>query len=160
MTMSRIRALPIVFVAVLASCLREGTDGPRPTRPRVTGSPTAQPASSMQIHYLEIVTPDVDATCTTLGGQHDVAFTDPAAELGNARTAELADGTLLGVRAPMHDQEQPIVRPYLLVDDLDAAVEAAKADGAEFAMEPTEIPGRGRFAIYFQGGIQYGLWER
>ncbi|MCP3917201.1 MAG: transposase domain-containing protein [bacterium] len=36
---------------------------------------------------------------------------------------------------------------------------AAKATGGEFALPPTEIPGRGKFAIYIQGGIQHGLWQ-
>ena len=32
--------------------------------------------------------------------------------------------------------------------------------GAQFAMMPTEIPDRGTFAIYFHGGVQFGLWEK
>jgi hypothetical protein len=28
------------------------------------------------------------------------------------------------------------------------------------AHPPLEIPGHGKFAIYFRGGIQHGLWER
>jgi len=38
-------------------------------------------------------------------------------------------------------------------------VKAAEEAGGEFAMYATEVPGHGKFAIYFQGGIQYGLWE-
>jgi predicted enzyme related to lactoylglutathione lyase len=53
-----------------------------------------------------------------------------------------------------------VVRPYVLVDDIEAAVKAAEAAGGEFAMYATEVPGLCKFAIYFQGGIQYGLWER
>ncbi|MCA8981159.1 MAG: hydroxylase [Planctomycetes bacterium] len=113
----------------------------------------------MPIHYLEIVTPDVEATCASLAQQHHVEFGVPVAELGNARTAALTGGGTIGVRAPMHDAETPVVRPYVLVDDIDAAVVAAQASGAESAMLPTEIPGRGRFAIYFLGGIQHGLWQ-
>ena len=56
--------------------------------------------------------------------------------------------------------EEPVVRPYVLVDDVETAVEAARDAGGQIAMTATEIPGGGRFAIYFQGGIQYGLWER
>lgn len=32
--------------------------------------------------------------------------------------------------------------------------------GAELAHPPLEIPGHGTFAIYFQGGVQHGLWQR
>lgn len=113
----------------------------------------------MDIQYLEIVTPDVEATCATLAALHSVAFGAPEPGLGHARIAALGDGGRLGVRAPMHGDEAPVVRPYLLVENLDAAIAAAQSAGAEFAMLATEIPGQGRFAIYLQGGLQYGLWE-
>jgi predicted enzyme related to lactoylglutathione lyase len=90
---------------------------------------------------------------------HGVTFGSTQPELGNARTAPLQSGGRIGVRAPMHPGDGPVVRPYVLVDDIDAAVKAAVAAGAEIAMTPTEIPGQGRFAIYFLGGIQHGLWQ-
>lgn len=114
----------------------------------------------MQIHYLEVVTPDVNATCSALEKLHGVRFGEPDATLGNARTATLEGGGRIGVRAPMREDEEPVVRPYVLVDDMEAAVKAAEQAGAEFAMYATEVPGHGTFAIYFQGGIQYGLWQR
>lgn len=113
----------------------------------------------MLVQYLEIVTPDVEATCDALAQMHGVSFGEPVPELGNARTAALAGGGRIGVRAPMRETEEPVVRPYVLVDDIEAAVQAAEAAGGEFAMLPTEIPGHGRFAIYLLGGIQHGLWE-
>ena len=113
----------------------------------------------MQVHYLEIVTPDMDATCVALEKLHGVSFSAPEAGLGNARTAPLDGGGLIGVRAPMHEAEEPVVRPYILVEDIVAAVDAAKASGGEIAHPPLEIPGRGKFAIYIQGGIHHGLWQ-
>lgn len=125
------------------------------------GTPDAapEPEVTVQLHYLEIVTPDVDAACRLMEAQHGVTFSEPVAEFGNARTATLQGGALLGVRAPMHEAETPVVRPYRLVDDIAAATQAAEEAGAEIAMPPTEIPGRGSFAIYFQDGIQHGLWQ-
>lgn len=113
----------------------------------------------MQVHYLEIVTTDVDATCGALEKLHGVSFSASEEVLGNARTAALANGGLIGVRAPMHEMEEPVVRPYVLVDDIDAAAEAAQAAGGEIAHPPMEIPGHGKFAIYVQGGIHHGLWQ-
>jgi len=113
----------------------------------------------MQIHYLEIVTPDVADTCATLARLHGVRFGEPVAGLGHARTAELSGGGRLGVRAPMRETEQPVVRPYWLVDDIAAATQAAEAAGALIAHPPMEIPGQGTFAIYIQGGIHHGLWQ-
>ncbi len=113
----------------------------------------------MQVHYLEIVTQEVDATCATYAQLHGVTFGEADPSLGNARTATLANGGMIGVRAPMHKSEEPVVRPYLLVKDIDAAAAAAVKAGGEIAHPPMEIPGHGRFAIYTQSGIHHGLWQ-
>lgn len=113
----------------------------------------------MQVYYLEIVTPEVDATCATYSKLFGVQFSDGEAGLGNARTAALADGGMIGVRAPMHETEQPVIRPYLLVDDIDAATETVVSAGGEIAHPPLEIPGYGKFAIFIQGGNHHGLWQ-
>lgn len=113
----------------------------------------------MQIHYLEIVTTDVDATCSAYAESAGMEFGEPEAGLGNARTAKGPGGTRVGVRAPMHEAEQPVVRPYWLTDDIDSAVAKAVDAGAEIAHPPLEIPGHGTFAIVTLGGIQHGLWQ-
>ena len=113
----------------------------------------------MQTRYLEIVTPDVDAVCAAYEAAHGVRFADPEPALGNARTAPLGDGGRIGVRAPMSEVETPIVRPYLLVDDIEAAVKSAADAGAEIAHPPMELPGQGTFAIVIHGGVQHGLWQ-
>jgi uncharacterized protein len=114
----------------------------------------------MQIHYLEIVTREVDAVCAAYAAAHGVQFGQPDAGLGNARTAKLSGGGLVGVRSPLHETEQPVVRPYWLVDDIEVAVAAAVKAGSQVAHPPMEIPGHGTFAIYIQGGIHHGLWQR
>jgi len=113
----------------------------------------------MQIHYLEIVTSSVEDTCKALVAQHGVSFSDPDPMLGHARTANLPGGGRIGVREPMGDSEAPVVRPYLRVDDIEAATNAAEAAGADIAMHATEIPGQGQFAIYVLGGIEHGVWQ-
>ena len=113
----------------------------------------------MQVQYLEIVTPDVDATCSALEKLHGVPFSEPDLALGNARTATLNSGGRIGVRAPMRADEEPVVRPYLLVDDVEAAVEAAASGRRRDRHAGHRDPRGGKFAIYFQGGIQYGLMK-
>ena len=113
----------------------------------------------MQVRYLEIVTNEVDGVCATYERLYGVTFGAGDASLGNARTAPLPGGGQLGVRAPMHETETPVVRPYVLVDDIEAAAQAAAEAGAEIAHPPMEIPGRGTFAIFIQGGIHHGLWQ-
>ena len=113
----------------------------------------------MQVHYLEIVTKDVDAVCAAYAAAHGTHFGKPDAGLGNARTAALPEGGLVGVRAPMHESEEPVVRPYWLVRDIEAALDAAVKAGGAIAHPPMEIPGHGTFAIYIHGGIHHGLWQ-
>lgn len=113
----------------------------------------------MKIQYLEVVTNDVDAVCDAYASAHKVKFGEPVAGLGNARTAILDGGGLVGVRAPLRDTEKPVVRPYWLVDEIDAAVAAAVQAGGEVAVPPMEIPGHGTFAIYLHGGNDHGLWQ-
>ena len=114
----------------------------------------------MRVYYLEIVTKDVDAVCATYAQMHGVTFGDREAGLGEARTAPLPGGGMLGVRAPMHEAEMPVVRSYLLVNDIEAAVAAAVAQGGEIAHPPLELPGYGTFAIFIQGGVHHGLWQK
>jgi predicted enzyme related to lactoylglutathione lyase len=114
---------------------------------------------SMQLHYLEIVTTEPDATCSTLAAQHGVTFSEPDADLGGARIADLAGGGRISIRAPMAEHETPVVRPYRLVDDIGAALREAESAGGQIAMPATVIEGQGQFAIYMQGGIQHGLWQ-
>lgn len=114
----------------------------------------------MRIHYLEIVTPDADAVCASYAAHQGIEFGPPQPDLGGARTAELPGGGLVGVRGPLRDSEGPTVRPYALVDDIEAATSAVVAAGAHLAHPALEIPGRGTFAIYIQGGVEHGLWQR
>ena len=147
----------LALTSVVCACI--STDGrTRPPKP-ATKMQEPEAEKTMLVQYLEIVTPHVDATCNALGKLHGVNFGKPDVGLGNARTAALKGGGKIGVRAPMRDDEQPVVRPYILVNDIDAAVSAAAAAGGEIAVPATEIPGHGKFAIYFLGGVQYGLWQ-
>ncbi len=114
----------------------------------------------MQVHYLEIITKDVDAVCASYEAVTGVEFSEPVAALGQARTTNLPGGGMLGVRAPLRATEEPVVRPYWLVDDIEGAFATAVKAGAEAAHPSLEIPGIGTFAIYIQGGIDHGLWKR
>ena len=114
---------------------------------------------AMKIQYLEIVTTDIETICSLYTKMLDVTFGDPEESLGGAHTARLANGGTLGIRAPMHDGEKPVVRPYILVEDIEAAVAAAADAGAEIAVPPMEIAGYGTCAILIKSGIESGLWQ-
>ena len=132
-----------------------------PTLALATRMPSSpEDDAPIELHYLEYVTPEAEATVRSLERMHDVTFSKPVAMLGNARTAKLEGGGQISVRGPLRPDEEPTVRPYRLVDDLEEALEEAKDAGAEIAMPATPIPGHGTFAIYIHGGIQHGLWKR
>ena len=157
-------AVVLIAVVLIAGWAVQRTHDAGPQNDETSGrspiSPTDAGESVMQIHYLEIVTKDVDAVCAVYAAANGLQFGDPDAGLGGARTAALPRGGLVGVRAPMHESEEPVVRPYWLVDDIESAVAAAVEAGAEVAHPPMEIPGHGTFAIYIEGGVQHGLWQR
>lgn len=135
-----------ILLAAAAIALPAGSVGAQDPAPR--------------LHYLEIVCLDVDAQCAALESVHGIAFGPPVADLGHARVAEDPDGTLIGVRAPLAAHEEPIVRTYLEVDDIQKAVGAAEAAGATIAYPPTRQGDTGTWAIYILGDIQHGLWQR
>ena len=113
----------------------------------------------MKIHYLEVVSNDVDAVCGAYEASLSMSFGEPDELLGGARTCSLPDGSMVGIRKPMRDTEDPVVRPYWLVEDIELAVANVEAKGAQIAMSPMEIPGKGKFAIYILGDNNHGLWQ-
>lgn len=117
------------------------------------------PVPEHAVHYLEIVTPDIQAACRLYAASHGWKFQDPVAELGGARVAPLPGGGRCGIRAPLHPEERPTVRTYVRVADIQAASEQAAQLGGELALAPTELPGHGTIAIYLHGGIEQGLWQ-
>jgi predicted enzyme related to lactoylglutathione lyase len=115
---------------------------------------------AMSVHYLEIVSNDAGAMTALYEAVHGVTFGAPDADLGGARVAARPDGTLIGIRKPLAAHEQPIVRTYLAVDDIERAVKNAEKLGAVVAYGPTPQGQRGTFAIVLHGDVQHGLWQR
>lgn len=115
---------------------------------------------TMRVHYLEIVCRDVAAQCAALERLHALSFGPPQADLGQARVAKASDGTMIGVRAPLAEHEQPIIRTYIEVDDIAKAVKDAETAGGTIAYPPTKQGDTGTWAIYFLGDLQFGLWQR
>lgn len=113
----------------------------------------------MHAHYIEVVTCEVEAVTQAYIKTNSVEFSEPIAELGNAITARLSDGGLVGVRAPLQEDEAPTIRPYWLVNDIQVALAESVSAGAEIVHPPLELDGFGTFAIYSQGGIMQGLWQ-
>lgn len=113
----------------------------------------------MAVHYLEIVSNDVDSLMTLYQRIHGLSFGAPEPDLGQARVATQADGVLVGIRKPLAAHEQPITRTYLAVDDIQQAVNTAAESGATIAYPPTRQGSLGTFAIVTQGDVEHGLWQ-
>ena len=114
----------------------------------------------MAIHYLEIVTTEADTLMALYQRLHGLSFGPPDPDLGQARMATSADGTLVGIREPLAAHERPIMRTYLAVEDIHHAMHEAAEHGAAIAYPPTRQGERGTFAIVIQGGVEHGLWQR
>ncbi|MES2639400.1 MAG: hypothetical protein V4850_07940 [Myxococcota bacterium] len=114
----------------------------------------------MAVDYLEIVSTDVDTLAGLYQRVHGLSFGPPDPDLGQARVATRADGSLVGIRKPLAAHEQPIMRTYVAVADIQKAAKEAEEHGATIAYPPTRQGQRGTFAIVIQGGVQHGLWQR
>lgn len=97
----------------------------------------------MAVHYLEIVSNDVDTLTGLYQRMHGLAFGPPDAELGQARVASQTDGGVIGIRKPLAAHEQPIMRTYLAVEDIQQAVKMAEESGALVAYPPTRQGNQG-----------------
>lgn len=72
------------------------------------------------------------------------------------RTSEQAGGGI-GKRG---DTVGDVVRIYITVDQLEAAVAAAEATGGSVITPPSDVPGMGRYAALRDSeGNEIGLWE-
>jgi hypothetical protein len=109
---------------------------------------------------LEIVGNDVDSLAAFYQQTYGLSFGPPDPDLGQARVATHANGSLVGIRKPLAAHEQPIVRAYIEVDDIHQAAEKAEKSGATIAYPPTQQGDRGTFAIIIQGDLEHGLWQR
>lgn len=147
--------VPLLAMAVVATDRSSTRDRIQPGDAHADAG--QQPA--LMVHYLEVVSMSPNETCDVLSRLHGIEFGRPIAELGAARTASLPHGGLVGVRLPMHAEEKPVVRPYMLVDDIDGSVKSAAKAGATIMVPPMHIPGRGTIAIYTMGGTELGLWQ-
>ena len=113
----------------------------------------------MAVHYVEIVSNDVDALAELYQRMHGLSFGPQEPDLGLARVATQADGALVGIRKPLAAHEQPIMRTYVAVEDIRQALKEAEASGATIAYPATGQGSQGTFAIVIHGGVEHGLWQ-
>lgn len=113
----------------------------------------------MAVHYLEIVSNDVDTLTGLYERVHGLSLSAPGPDLGRARVARQAGGSLVGIRKPLAVHEQPVMRTYLAAEDIQQAIRDAEKSDATIAYPPTRQGTQGTFAIVIQGGVEHGLWQ-
>src|SRR5258708_38185808 len=116
--------------------------------------------SKMAVHFLEIVSNDVDRLTGLSQLMLGVSFGPPDPDLGQARIATQADGAVIGIRKPLAAHEQPIMRTYLAVEDIQQAGKAAEESRAMIAYPPTHQGNQGTCASTSQGDGERRLWQR
>jgi predicted enzyme related to lactoylglutathione lyase len=79
---------------------------------------------------------------------------------GTPGVALQADGSLVGIRKPLAEHEQPLLRAYIAVEDIEQAIREAEEGGATIAYPPTRQGDQGTFAIVIKGDVEHGLWQR
>lgn len=160
-------AVPLGSISLFGGCQQstenandeEATQSNETDNTVVESSDQKDEGEMMKIQYLEIVTPEFEALCKQYSAIHGITFGEPEPNLGNARVAKLEGGGSLAIRGPLREDETPVIRPYMLVENLEESVAAATEAGAEIAIPKMEIPGHGTIAVVIQGGIECGLWQ-
>ena len=142
------------LMALMSSALGGGSDQGPATDAQSRGG------SKVVVTYVEIVSNDVGTLAGLYESMHGLSFGQSDPDLGEARVATHVDGTLIGIRKPLAAHEQPIMRTYLPVEDIQQAVKKAEESGATIAYPPTRQGNHGTFAIVIQGAVEHGLWQR
>lgn len=107
--------------------------------------------------HLEICSLDVDATKAFLTGVFDWRF-EPMME---GYDGFWAPGAFFGGLRPKMDVEPaPQALPYLVVNDIEARLEAVQAAGGTITVPIQDVEGAGRmFWFVAPGGLQLAVWE-
>lgn len=112
--------------------------------------------------WVDLGTPDPDAAERFYGPLFGWEF-DPGEnpdETGGYRSAMLRGQPAAGVMPLMQEGQPPAWSSYLSVEDVDATIEAVKANGGSVAVEPMDVLEIGRMAFFVDPtGAFCGVWQ-
>lgn len=110
--------------------------------------------------WIDLGTPDVEATVAFYGGLFGWSYTSFGEALGDYGQF-VKDGQPVAGVGPLMSPDQPATwGTYLKTSDLAATVAAATVNGATVAFGPDEVPGQGRFATVIDpAGAAIGFWQ-
>jgi uncharacterized protein len=112
-------------------------------------------AAHGNFHWTELMTHDVEGAKIFFGGI--VGWTYEAMPMGDmtywiAKKGDLPVGGIFELKGPHFENIADKWVPYLSVDDIDASVKKATADGAKVLIPAMTVPGVGRFGVLQQPG--------
>jgi predicted enzyme related to lactoylglutathione lyase len=114
--------------------------------------------------WVDLSSPDLEATKAFYGGLFGwEAHTSPDPQAGGYTFFTLAgtQGNEIAAAMPLMNEGQPPVwTNYVSVADADATVEAVRNAGGQVLMEPMDVMGQGRIAIFADSqGTVIGIWQ-
>jgi predicted enzyme related to lactoylglutathione lyase len=111
--------------------------------------------------WVDIGSPDIDATAAFYGGLFGWTTTEPGPveETGGYRMF-LKDGKLVAGLGPGQEGMPTYWTTYLATDDADKTAEQVKANGGAVFVEPMDVMDAGRMAIFADPtGAAFGVWQ-
>ncbi|HVQ57877.1 MAG TPA: VOC family protein [Solirubrobacterales bacterium] len=112
--------------------------------------------------WVELGTPDMEAT---IGFYKDlfgweIPEQPNSAQLGGYRRAKLRGKDVAGVSPLQQEGQPPVWSTYVSVADADATVETVKDAGGQVIVEPLDVAGLGKMAVFTDPtSAVCGIWE-
>lgn len=110
--------------------------------------------------WIDLGAPDPAAAAQFYGTVFGWTITDLGPDAGNYRMCELRGKPVAG----LGQQQQPDVPPfwmtYISVSDVDATTEAVRKAGGQVLVEPMDVMGQGRMAVFADNtGVPISAWQ-
>lgn len=110
-------------------------------------------------NWIDIGTPDPDATATFYGQLFGWQVDDPDPEYGGYRTARVGGRSVAGIGQAQSDGT-PWWTTYISVEDADATAKLVRDAGGQVLVEPFDIASFGRMAVFTDpGGATFSVWQ-
>jgi len=109
--------------------------------------------------YVDIGSPDVDATASFYSALFGWAVEDLGPEAGGYRMARIGGDDVAGI-GPAQNPGPPFWTTYFTVADPDETAKKVEAAGGSVLAPPMDIPGGGRIAVFMDPhGAAFSVWR-
>ncbi|GAB2969781.1 VOC family protein [Amycolatopsis acidiphila] len=110
--------------------------------------------------WVDLTTPDVEGAARFYSGLFGWEVVDQGPEFGGYRMCHLRGRPVAGLGPAQDPGIPPNWTSYVSVTDADVATKAITAAGGQVFVEPMDIPGSGRMAIFADpAGAAFGVWQ-